>query len=140
MKKIFLVLFSALAILATSCDNEMTIPQEQLPAKSQQFLNQYFADLEISYILADHNSYDVKLSIGYEVEFHKNGNWKEVDCKMDAIPTGFAPQSIYDYVTANFPTNFITKISHNCHGYDVELNNDLDLDFDKNGNFKRIDD
>ena len=42
MKKIFLVLFSALAILATSCNNEMTIPQEQLPAKSQQFLNQYF--------------------------------------------------------------------------------------------------
>ena len=70
----------------------------------------------------------------------QKGNWKEVDCKQDAIPVGFAPQLIYDYITANFPTNFISKISHNCHGYDVELNNDLELKFDKNGNFKRIDD
>lgn len=140
MKKIFLVLLSAVAILATSCDREVTIPQGQLPAKSQQFLNQYFAGIEISYILEDYNSYDVKLSNGYEVDFYKNGNWKEVDCKYNAIPVGFAPQTIYDYVTTNFPTNFITKISHDNHGYEVELNNNLELEFDKNGNFKRIDD
>lgn len=140
MKKTILVLFSAIAILVSSCDNEMTVPQEQLPAKSQQFLEQYFGDFDISYIIEDYDSYEVKLVNEYEIEFCKNGEWKEIDCKNDPVPAGIAPQAIYDYVNTNFATCFIVKISHDRKGYEVELNNDLELEFDKHGNFKRIDD
>jgi len=43
-------------------------------------------------------------------------------------------------VRKSFPNTAIKKIEKKRFGYDVELINGLDLEFDSKGNFKRIDD
>ncbi len=138
MKKYLLVIF--LGILAVSCTKETNVQRQDLPENAQQFIDQYFGLIDISYITKDNDSYDVHFVNGYEVDFTKKGEWEDVDCQMDAVPNGIVPANIQNYVNQNFVGQFIVKINKDRRKYDVELNNGLDLEFDKNGNFKKMDD
>lgn len=141
MKKIFLILFSMFTLSLPACNrDDVPISFKELPAEAQKFVNKYFSDINISVVLKDDNEYEVKFANGYQIEFNKKGEWKEVDCQSDEVPAGIVPENIRKYVAQHYPQNFIVKISLDSHGYDVELNNDLDLEFDRNGNFLRIDD
>jgi hypothetical protein len=46
---------------------------------------------------------------------------------------------ITSYVAENFPTNFITDRELEDNSQQVGLNNDLDLEFTKDGEFIRVD-
>jgi len=43
-------------------------------------------------------------------------------------------------VTANFPANYATQIKYDDRRYEVDMNNDLELRFDKNGKYIGFDD
>lgn len=140
MKKIFIASFICMIAVCVSCaKNDQPINPNDLPAAAKQFLNKYFSTYSISYVERDHNSYEVTLNNGYGIDFDKSGNWTSVDCKQDEIPSGIVPAQIVNYVSSNYTGCFIVDIEHN-RGYDVELNNGLDLEFDKDGKFVRIDD
>lgn len=51
-----------------------------------------------------------------------------------------SPQAIAEYVKAKFPDIPITMISRKWYGFEVELMDDLDLRFDKDGAFIGFDD
>ena len=57
-----------------------------------------------------------------------------------AVPADLIPASIAEYVKTHFPGTQIVKIDKERRGYEVELSNDLDLQFNKNGKFIGIDD
>jgi hypothetical protein len=40
---------------------------------------------------------------GAKVEFTKNGEWKDVECKYGEVPAAIVPQQIRDYVAKNYP-------------------------------------
>ena len=90
--------------------------------------------------MKDNDSYDVVFTNGYKVEFDKKGNWQEVDCNVDAVPTAIIPAAIRTYIQQNYANSLIVQIDKDRHGYSIELNNGLDLDFDSDGKFRRIDD
>ncbi|MBQ7441272.1 MAG: PepSY-like domain-containing protein [Prevotella sp.] len=50
------------------------------------------------------------------------------------------PEVIKQYVNENFPESIITKIEKERYGYDIELSNDLELKFNKQGYILRMDD
>lgn len=151
MKK--LVLFSAAILFSvltfgfslTSCnDHDQVIIQENLPNTSKTFLKTHFPDCQVLYVKMERDDffgkeYDVKMNCGVEIDFNKQGEWTDVDCNMSQVPDAIVPAAILSYVKTNYPDAFITQISKERKGYDVELNNDLDLEFDKKGNFLRID-
>lgn len=141
MKKNLILLFCLAAFSMFACETPDTpITKEQLPQTAQSFINQFFSDYQIAYIQKDSDSYDVKFSNGFEVDFNKKGEWKEVDCQTSEVPSGIVPENIRNYVNTNYNGLFIVQIGKDHFEYDVELNNGLELVFDKNGNFKRIDD
>ncbi len=141
MKKQLVLLLCVVIASMTACGKgDYPIKKNELPQNAQNFLNQHFESTEISFILQDYDSYEVKFTNGWEIEFDKQGNWTEVDCQTVAIPDAIIPTNILNYVKQNFAQNYIVKISKERNRYDVELNNDLELEFDKNGNFIRIDD
>ena len=75
------------------------------------------------------------------VEFDRSGNWKQVKCKKGgAIPEAIIPTRILSYVKEAFPDQLIVKIERSRWGYEVEIQNGLELEFDKNCSFVRIDD
>jgi len=141
MKKNLVLLLCLTAFSLFACNSpETPITKEQLPQAAQTFINQYFGKLQIAYIQKDNDSYDVKFSNGFEVDFDKKGEWKDVDCQTSQVPAGIVPANIRNYVNTNYKGSFIVQIDRDHNEYEVELNNGLDLVFDKNGDFKRIDD
>lgn len=142
MKKLFLILLSVVAMTAfVSCDDK-PVTGDKLPAKAKTFLNTYFPGIDILSVIKDDDSYDVDLVDGTDVDFRLNGAWKKVDCEGRPVPTGFYPTSIDSYVTAHYPMSYIEDIELENNRYKVGLNDPLEVDlvFDKNGNFIGIDD
>lgn len=129
----------------SSCDKEEAIQVGDLPSTASTFLSTYFPELSISHAKKEKDGifgreYTVYLEDGTEVDFDKDGNWIDVDGAGNSpIPTGFILEPIVTYVAEKYSNATITGIEKNRNGFEVELTNDLDLEFDSNGNFKRVD-
>ena len=137
MKKLMMILAGA-ALLATSAPafagNDRPIAVGELPAVSQEFIKTHFAGVEVSFSKVDEELFDKDYKVvfvnGAIVEFAKNGEWKDVECKYGEVPAAIVPQQIRDYVTKNYPKNKIVAIDRDRRDYEVELDNGLDLKFD----------
>lgn len=125
-------------------DRERVISPEQLPAAAKAFLKQHFPDHAVSYAQSERDdrktTYEVYLNNGTEISFSAQGEWDKVDCQRQPVPAALIPTAIADYVQAHFPGTHIIEIDKGRHSYDIELSNDLELKFNKNGKFLRIDD
>ena len=143
--KLFLVaVICMLAQSLTSLADDRMIPVSQLPATVKTFVTKNFSGKTISYASKDvefmGTKYEVMLNDGAKIEFDKKGNWDNVDCNTYAVPAALVPASITKYVKANFPGTKIVKIDKERHGYDIELSNDIELKFNKNGALIGMDD
>ena len=120
------------------------ITSEQLPAAAKSFIQKNFPGQGITYAKVDKDftktTYEVRLDNGVELEFDKNGTWDKVDCNYSDVPANLIPATIADYVKKHFNGSMIVKIDKERHGYDVELSNDLELKFNRNGQLMDIDD
>lgn len=142
MKKLMLMAcMTLLALLTvTACtDDDLPIQTNELPRTAQQFLNQHFRGVEVSYAKQDDGEYEVHLADGTKVEFRHNGEWKEVENHYGQVPDAIVPRKILDYVRRKYPTQSIRKIERDSHGYEVKLSNGLELKFDGKGHFRKID-
>lgn len=139
MKKVLVVLLSVIALNVYAVTDRPVTFQE-LPQKAQQFVNNHFSSVGFLSAKQDDGEYEVMLKDGTKIEFTLQGDWKDVDCHVRAVPAAIVPAAIANYVKTNFPNNIITKIEKKYNGYDIELETDLELKFDKNGNFLYADD
>jgi hypothetical protein len=145
MKKIFLLLVaSIMAVLPMLADNDKMITRAELPETAQMFIDKHFANIDILYAKAERDmgvitSYDVMLDSDIKLEFNRKGEWESVDCHRSRVPDSLLPKGVLDYVNKKFTKAYVVEIERDIQGYDVKLNNDLDLEFDRDGNFLRID-
>ena len=84
--------------------------------------------------------YKVVFVNGAKVEFTKNGEWKDVECKYGEVPAALVPQQIRDYVAKNFAGRKIVSIDRDKRGYEVKLDNGLELKFDLKFRLIEVDD
>ena len=145
MKKLFLLLVVSIVGMAPMlADNDKMITREELPKEAQMFVTQHFEGLEVLYAKAARDmgvvtSYDVVLEGDVKVEFNRSGDWTSVDCEKGQVPNGVLPRGVLDYVTKRFAEAYVVEIEKGLRGYEVKLSNDIDLEFDKNGEFLRVD-
>ncbi len=139
MKKTIGITLS-IVVLCTFAACDRTISPDKLPRQAQQFVTANFNDANILSVRRDGFKYDVILSNGTELEFKHDGSWKEIDCGLNPLPAGVLPTPTAQYLSANFPMNSATHVKYENRRYEVELDNDLDLVFDKNGLFFGADD
>ncbi|WP_281631421.1 PepSY-like domain-containing protein [Flavobacterium luteolum] len=134
-KRIFLVI--GLLVLSISTSAQKKIEVTELPKPAQDFLKKYFSHttVEIAKKDAEHGEkgYEVKLKDGTEVEFWKDGSYREVDGGDNPIPTAFIPENVKAYVAKNHPNEKITHIDYGHKDLDVDLTNNIDLEFTKDG-------
>lgn len=130
MKKIFtlLLLFSAFLMA-----DDIYIMPEQLPQNALQFIQKYFPNVNILYAEMDKKGYEVQLSNGVEIEFLRNGEFKEIEGNYVALPFEILPQSVANTVGKTYPNTVITKIKRKWNFYEVKLNNMMELYIDANG-------
>ena len=145
MKKffLFLMLLPTMAVFA-SCDfHDKMVDSGDLPTKTTQFIADMFPGCNVVAIDKDRDlgvvTYDVVLSCGVKLEFNSDGEWTEVDCDPESVPDAIVPEKILNYVQSKYAEYFIVKIEKYWNRYKVELNVDIDLVFDRDGNFVRID-
>ena len=86
------------------------------------------------------SEYEVILNDGTEVKFDNSGNWKEVEVsESGSVPAKVIPAAILKYVKTNHKGLRVIGIEKKRSGYEVELSNGLDMEFDARGNFLRYD-
>ncbi len=131
--------------LLSACDDDddKVISYDKLPVTSQSFIESHFPGVEAVLVEKDDDGYDVRLSNGVEIDFNLNGEWDEVDGKNQELPEGIRsliPASIVEYVTTNYPDQAIVEINKEPYGYEVGLSNAVELEFNADGEFIRVDD
>ncbi|MFP5439681.1 MAG: PepSY-like domain-containing protein [Bacteroidia bacterium] len=138
-------LLGTLILPFTACNaQKRNITFKELPATAQTFIKANFPNQATAYIIEDkditHTEYEIRFTGGAEVEFDGSGNWKEVDMNRNLIPTAIVPKNISGYLARNYKGMQVEKIEKKHYGYKVESTTDIELQFDKSGNFLRIDD
>lgn len=144
MKKLVLTavasMFSVGLLLAQS-------GEEKLPQNSHEFIAQHFPSETITFVekdnwtpLKNNDQYEVHFSSGLEMSFNKSGEVTEIEAAKDQrIPEEALPAEILSYITSNYPDFEVKSWELDGNDQDVELTNGVDLEFDKNGKFLRVD-
>lgn len=141
MKKYLIILAAMLTIgFSAKADHDQVVTFNQLPATAQTLLKQHFANKMPLIITMDWDDYTIMYDSGEKVEFDKQGNWKEFDCKTSMVPTALIPEQIKTHIQATFPGTTILKLDRNRRGYEVKLNNGLEVEYNRNFQVINIDD
>lgn len=134
MKKL-IILFVCLFALGqlVKADDDKPISVNELPKKSLEFIQHYFPEREVSFAKMEKDFWDKKYEVvfvnGEKIDFDKNGNWEEVDCKFSVVPDTIVPQQIRNHIAKQFPQAKVRKIERDSKGYEVKLDNRFELKF-----------
>ena len=145
MKKIVFLFICLFAMnLVALAGNDKPIQVSEMPKAAQLFIKNHFADLSVAMAKVEidflDKNYDVVFTNGNKVEFDKKGNWTNVDCEHTQVPVAILPEAIRQYVVKNYPDAKVLKIEvTDRKGYDVELSNGFELEFDKRMNVIDVD-
>lgn len=145
MKKMMFLFVSLFVMnLAVFADNDKPIQVNEMPKAAQQFVKSHFANQSVAVAKMETDfldkTYDVIFTNGDKVEFDKKGNWTKVDCEHTQVPQAVIPVAIQQYVGKNYPDAKVVKIEKTDRkGYEVDLNNGFDIEFNKNMRVVEID-
>lgn len=141
LKNVLIVLTFVLSL--ASCSDKQVLPA-QLPVEIQTFVKQNFPEQVISYAVKDWelfgSKYELTLNDGTMIDFDSDNVWDKISCQMKPVPAALVPPMIAAYANNSFPGIQIVKIDKERYGYDVELANNLELKFNKQGALMEVDD
>lgn len=129
IKAILLLVAMLVTSFSAKADHDQVITFDQMPEVAQAFHKQYFASKVPLVITVDWDDYSIRYESGEKVEFDKQGNWKEIDCRASQVPVELIPEQIKANIAATFPGAIILKIDRNRRGYEVKLNNGLEVEY-----------
>ena len=129
------------AFMLVSCDKEEAILTDELPANALGFVEAHYDGKKILHVIKELDNlktyYHVYLDNGTKLDFNRQGSIKKIE-GVERIPDTVIPQLILDYVETNYGGEFIRGWEVSDATQDITLSNDTDLEFDRNGNFLRI--
>lgn len=151
-----------ISFAAISCEDEQIIPAESIltnntptsnfvpdttstniPASISEYVAVNFPGSEIRYVVKDvddfETNYEVFLSTNFELEFNSTFNITEIK-GFTKLPDSVIPAGILTYVNQHYSNSYIVQWELDNWHQQVELNNDLDLEFSLDGTFIGIDD
>lgn len=141
------ILLCASAILTTAPAHadERPVPKNKLPQQARNFLTKHYSGEQITSATMDKDlfdaTYDVSLNDGTKVEFTNKGEWTEICSPRNGfVPVSAVPDRIAAYVRQHYPTAKIRKIEREYRNYEVELNNGVEMIFNKNFDLIRTND
>lgn len=124
-------LFAFLGLAQAGDDLPVTV--NELPQKAQEFIKQHFPKHTVSYAKMEKDlrerKYEIVLAGGEKIEFDKNGDWKEVKCKFSKVPAEIIPVKIREHLNKQFPKAQVLKIERSRKGYEVKLDNQLEIEY-----------
>ena len=99
------------------------------------FVGQYFPQANILLVNAEWDEYEVRLSDGTQIDFTRKPEWKKIDCEHSnvytSVPAELVPTQIASYVSSNFAGTEVIKIDRDRRDWEIELNNGIEVKFNK---------
>lgn len=133
---------SVTLFLTIGCEKEIITPSDDLPVEISTYLTIHFPKNTIVQVIKDLDGLtktcDILLSENISLEFNRKKEVIAID-GVTQLPNSVIPEKILQYVNINYPTQFITDWELDIDNQQIELNNGLDLEFNKKGDFLRID-
>lgn len=143
MKDIFLLTVLIFTFSVSNAQKKKIIPSTQLPAAISNYIQTHFSDVEIlqvtKYNKKPKKAYKVTLNGNTKLEFDRNNKITDIDGKSE-LPSSVIPARLLNYTKTNFPTNAITDWELEDENQQIELDNGLELNFDMNGDYLKLDD
>jgi hypothetical protein len=134
--------------ILTSCSsdddniNDVLLTEAEIPKAIKTYIETHFPSNTIIRVEKDTENniitYDIYLSENINLDFNSAFDIIDIDGVIQ-LPSSVIPPSILNYVSANYPNNVITDWELEFNHQQVELNNNLELEFEMNGDFIRID-
>jgi len=135
-------------------DDDDDIDPEDLPQTILDYIAENYPDTGIDEAELDDDGYEIELENGVELYFDLDGNFLGIDDDSedddddsddegdddDEVDPSQLPQTILDYLAANYPNVGIDEAELDDDGYEIELENGVELYFDLDGNFLGSDD
>lgn len=129
------MLLLGMGLFATAAfADDIPVQMKQLPDEAQHFVNKHFKDVQVAYATMDGSmmkSYEVGFVNGGKVDFDGKGRWTEIEMPNSVVPATLIPMEIMSYVSKNHPQQMVTSLERKKQGWMAELNNGLELKFDK---------
>lgn len=130
------------ALLLVACDKEKVVQSDDLPASASGFVTTHYAGKQILQVVKELDNlktyFHVYLDNGSKLDFSRKGDIKKIE-GVETVPNTVIPVLILDYVDTHYPNDFIRGWEIDDATQDIKLSTGLKLEFDKNGNFLRID-
>ncbi|SHG71611.1 Putative beta-lactamase-inhibitor-like, PepSY-like [Salegentibacter echinorum] len=125
------------------------IAASELPQNIKDFLEKHYAGIAVEEAEIENNgNYEVELENDVEIIFDADGNFLGQaedesgydDSDDEDIAVADLPQVIQDYIADNYPDQKIIEAEREDDGFEVNLNNGVELTFDTEGNFLEAED
>lgn len=130
-------------LLLSGCDQDKVLSASDFPDEISSYVTQHFPNHDITQVIKDkdglNRSYEVILSENVYLEFDRSRDITEIEGES-RLPDSVIPEKIRTYVASNYPEQVITKWELDDRRQKIELDNELELEFTRNGDFKRLDD
>lgn len=137
-----IVLTIVLALSFASCDNQEVIAADKLPPKIKSYIAKHFPDDSIVQVFKSRDgltkTFDIYLSGNNNLEFNRKNQIIGIDGGM-SIPTSVISPQIRQYVKKKYVNQQITAWELDGKNQHIVLSNGIDLEFNKKGEFLRID-
>ncbi|RPE00901.1 hypothetical protein EGM88_00705 [Aureibaculum marinum] len=119
-------------------ENEETLTYAELLENIKSFIETHFSDVSVKEITKETNGsyvkYEIEMFNDIEMDFDANGELTSIE--VDAgIPTAIISENISSYVSENYPDATIVEWDLDRRKQEIELDNDVELVFDLDGNF-----
>lgn len=131
------------SMILMSCEKEKVLdPETDVPNVVQNYISTHFPNSKIVKVIKEVDNTKKKLKIrleeGTSLTFNNKDEIIEIESKRE-LPQSVVPEKIWDYVEGNYPNNHIIEWELDGNKQDVDLDNGLQLEFNLNGDFVRID-
>lgn len=142
-----IITFAAIAatiVALASCQKEdnTIIDYSLLPAAAQTTINNHFDKDEVLLVIYDKALFDKEYTVtftdGSIIEFDKNGAWESIQSSA-GVPSSIIPDGINTAITKYYPSQTVVDIDKDNDGYDVTLDNGVELEFNTSGSLVGID-
>lgn len=147
MKILIATLVSALALATSSCGGKDTytsdtsvLPQPALATVTKNYSGVKISQIKIDKELFGSDEYEVILANGTQIDFKADGSLDKVKAGVnDTIPIGVLPDNIARYISENYAGQSVTEFEVDERDQEAKLASGMELKFDLQGNFLRID-
>ena len=151
MKKIFIPIIVTLSLVffTLSCKSDdgisyelSKVDQAVLSTQMNNFIKTNFNQFKVKEVSQfepvkpDGSIYEVNIDEQFLIDFDKVGNWTSIEkTGKNLFPVNIIHQSIQLYISKAYKNQTLEKIERTKDGFIVELAHDVDLKFNKNGEF-----